>query len=64
MNAEKLFSIIILLMFFLLIFGIIIKASFNMLAEALKTWFILLHGKYFKLVKANRLMFGASNEPN
>jgi len=64
MNAEKLFSIIILLMFFLLIFGIIIKASFSMLADVSKTWFILLHGKYSKLVKANRLMIGASNEPN
>jgi len=64
MNADKLFSIIILLIFFLLVFGIIIKVSFSMLAEVLKTWSIHLYGKYSKLVKVNRLMFGASNEPN
>ena len=64
MNADKLFSIIILLMFFLLIFGIIIKVSFSMLTEVFKTWLIHLYGKYSKLVKVNRLMFGVSNESN
>jgi hypothetical protein len=64
MNAGKLFGIIILLMLFLLVFGIIIKVSFCMLTNISKTWLILLYGKYCKLVKANRLMFGASNEPN
>ena len=64
MNAGKLYSIIMLLMLFLLVFGIIFKVSFSMLADVSKTWLILLHGKYCKLVKANWFMFGASNEPN
>jgi hypothetical protein len=64
MNAGKLFGIIIILMFLLLVFGIIIKTGFSMLADVSKTWLILLYGKYCKLVKANLFMFGASNEPN
>jgi hypothetical protein len=64
MNAGKLFGIIIILMFLLLVFGIIIKTGFSMLADVSKTWLILLYKKYCKLVKANWLMFGASNEPN
>ena len=64
MNAGKLYGIIILLMFFLLVFGIIIKVSFSILANVLKNWFILLYEKYCKLVKANWLLFRASNEPD
>ncbi len=64
MNASKLYGIIILLMFLLLVFGIIIKTGFSMLADELKTWLILLYGKYSKLDKANWLIFGASNEPD
>jgi len=64
MNAGKLYGIIILLMFLLLVFGIIIKTGFSMLADESKTWLILLYGKYRKLVKANWLMLGASNEPD
>jgi hypothetical protein len=64
MNAGKLFGIIIILMLLLLVFGIIIKTCFSMLADVSKTWLILLYKKYCKLVKANWLMFGASNEPN
>jgi len=64
MNAGKLYGIIIILMFLLLVFGIIIKTGLSMLADVSKTWLILLYGKYCKLIKANWLMFGASNEPD
>ena len=64
MNAGKLYGIIILLMLFLLVFGIIIKVSFSMVADMSKTRFILLYGKYCKLVKAGWLIVGASNKPS
>ncbi len=64
MNAGKLYGIIIIFMFLLLVFGIIIKTGFSMLADVSKTWLILLYVKYCKLIKANWLMFGASNEPD
>lgn len=64
MNASKLFSIIILLMFFLIAFGIIIKVTFSMLAEASKAWFFFMYEKYCKLAKASWHLFGVSNEPN
>jgi len=64
MNAGRLYSIIILLMLFLLVFGIIFKVCFSMLVDVSKSRLILLYEKYCKLVKANRFMFGVSNEPN
>lgn len=64
MNAGKLYSIIILLMLFLLVFGIIFKVCFSMLVDVSKNRLIFLYEKYCKLVKANWFMFGASNEPN
>lgn len=62
MNAGKLFGIIIILMLFLLISGIIIKASFSILADTFRTWFIFLHREYCRLVKTSRLVFRTLNE--
>ena len=49
MNAGKIYGIIILLTFLLLIFGVIIITSLSMLVDASKTWANLLFEKYCKL---------------
>jgi len=49
MNAGKIYSIIILLTFLLLIFGAIIITSLSMLINTSRTWANLLFEKYCKL---------------